>query len=782
MINKIILIFFFIPILIYSQTDSIEIKIKPDYRNRKNLPQYDKTLLPLQKVNSSTGSWTELNPKVPRVDYIGIHFVNRDTGWAVGANGAIIKTIDGGRNWKTVNSPVLSTFLKIISFNGEVVIITGYDGLILRSTDSGETFAQVTSGIGNGADLWGAQMINDTIGWICGLNNVLLKTTNAGLSWNLQTTSLNTNYWWIDFLNESYGFIACDGGVVLRTTNGGISWEEYQAGNDWALYVIDIIDSLHIAAAGANGKNVYSSDGGKNWTENFRLIFDNVNSIAYVDTNTGYAIGADWGIRKTTDRGVTWFASNSNIGEWQIELLVGFYGYIAGGGLKIYKTEGTYDNWKKLFLNDNFNDVAFINEELGFLLSGNLYKTIDGGRNWLLKTDAPGGNRIIFTDSLNGVIGGINSNSGNSLTAIWKTSNGGEIWQLSNITGLDDSTGKINKIFFINTSTGWAVKNRGGILKTADAGANWFAQLNTFDFISFQSIHFSDSLNGWTANLPWKPHKTTDGGNNWIQQTEIDFQQTKDVFFKNNTEGWLMESFSLHHTTDSGNTWYPENELTGYHYSFQFFAEPDHWMIYGENIYETFDGGETWHDITLSIPATFNNFYSPSEGIGYAVGNLGLILKYIDSSVVPVELVDFSAESNDNKIQLKWATATELNNHGFEIQRENSQHDWITVGFVEGSGTTTEKKNYSFIDSFPYDGENIYRLKQIDYNGNYEYSSLVKIYNNIISEFQLFQNYPNPFNPTTTISYNLPRKSDIELKIYDILGNEIRSFFISSQS
>src|SRR5574338_38272 len=93
----------------------------------KNLNDEKRKLFPLQ----STGVWTELNPRVPRVDYLGIHFVNVDTGWAVGDLGALIKTTDGGLNWTTEETNTTTPILKVNSFNGQTVIASGFNGLIL---------------------------------------------------------------------------------------------------------------------------------------------------------------------------------------------------------------------------------------------------------------------------------------------------------------------------------------------------------------------------------------------------------------------------------------------------------------------------------------------------------------------------------------------------------------------------------------------------------------------------------------------------------------------------
>ena len=218
---------------------------KPDYRNHLNIPEYNPGLMPLNRQASSTGVWTELNPKVPRVDYLGIHFVNKDTGWACGANGALIKTTNSGVGWSVSETNTTLPILKVKSFNGQIVIATGYDGLILRSTNGGETFTQITSGVTG--DLWGLEIVNDTLGWICGATT-LLKTTNAGETWHIvNTTGYTGNLWAIEFFNDSYGFIAADGNV-LRTTNEGNNWEMIQAGDNQSLYIVDIIDSLHIAA------------------------------------------------------------------------------------------------------------------------------------------------------------------------------------------------------------------------------------------------------------------------------------------------------------------------------------------------------------------------------------------------------------------------------------------------------------------------------------------------------------------------------------------------------
>ena len=141
---------------------------------------------------------------------------------------------------------------------------------------------------------------------------------------------------------------------------------------------------------------------------------------------------------------------------------------------------------------------------------------------------------------------------------------------------------------------------------------------------------------------------------------------------------------------------------------------------------------------------------------------------------VPVELISFTSEVKEDVVTLFWQTATETNNQGFEILRfaQNDNIGWERIGFVEGKGTTTEIQSYSFTDK-PEPGKYKYRLKQIDFDGTFEYSQEIEVEVKAPNVFSLEQNYPNPFNPSTVISYQLPENGNVTLKVYDVLGNEV---------
>jgi hypothetical protein len=150
---------------------------------------------------------------------------------------------------------------------------------------------------------------------------------------------------------------------------------------------------------------------------------------------------------------------------------------------------------------------------------------------------------------------------------------------------------------------------------------------------------------------------------------------------------------------------------------------------------------------------------------------------------LPIELVSFNAIMVNDKVELNWQTATEFNNYGFEIEREvtgiSSQNsEWEKVGFVKGAGNSNSVRNYSFVDNSVSYGSYLYRLKQLDKDGNYKYSSVVDVNaGQIPNDFVLNQNYPNPFNPSTRIQFGVNKNTHASLIVYNIIGSEVVTLF-----
>ena len=194
--------------------------------------------------------------------------------------------------------------------------------------------------------------------------------------------------------------------------------------------------------------------------------------------------------------------------------------------------------------------------------------------------------------------------------------------------------------------------------------------------------------------------------------------------------------------------------------------------------YNLSPGGTTtfsWSSISNDLAIQNTSYADISGNLGDLPANVSL-----DPSPMPVELTKFTANLIDEKVTLNWETATEVHNYGFEIQRQNSSlsnlnSEWENIGFVKGHGNSNSVKYYSFTDDrITLAGWYLYRLKQIDNDGTFEYSDIVEVNLAAPGHFELSQNYPNPFNPSTTITYSLRNAGNVSLIVYNLQGQVVK--------
>ncbi|MBZ0200797.1 MAG: T9SS type A sorting domain-containing protein [Ignavibacteriaceae bacterium] len=212
------------------------------------------------------------------------------------------------------------------------------------------------------------------------------------------------------------------------------------------------------------------------------------------------------------------------------------------------------------------------------------------------------------------------------------------------------------------------------------------------------------------------------------------------------------------------------------------------WHVYQWNLGQ--DGQPMWHgwvtgndtisdDPTPTYDAIW--FFAP-DGSDSTV----LYLDYVawnPSGYVPVELATFDAVVDGNNVDLRWATATETNNRGFEVERQFENGSFSKIAFVDGKGTTTDLNSYTYTDKVNQLGAYSYRLKQVDFDGTFEYSNIVQVNVNAIpGEYTLAQNYPNPFNPTTSLTYNIPENGNVSLSVFNLLGEKVAQLVNTMQT
>ncbi len=370
--------------------------------------------------------------------------------------------------------------------------------------------------------------------------------------------------------------------------------------------------------------------------------------------------------------------------------------------------------------------VIFVNDSVGFIRDTyNIYKTTDGGNFWFLV--ASQSNSYLYDIFfLNENMGWYTCESSQSYTgSIYKTNNGGMNWNLQMTTG--QGVG-LYEIQFVDSSNGWCIGIEGMgpclLYKTTNGGFTWSTTQPEIN-LPF-GLYFVDNNTGWIAG--GKIKKTTDSGLSWVEQINIDPYFFSYIQFVNYITGWAWHTEpsqvkKIYKTINGGENWFLQSELPVD--NIYFVNELLGWAGGDMSIYCTSDGGDTW-DLQYSNPGNFLRYiFFVDQNNGWVVGDNGTIL-YTPNGGIPVELILFTSIIFESKIELNWSTATETNNSGFEILRftQNDNDHWKEIGFVPGHGTTTETQHYSFTDNDVKPGNYQYKLKQIDYDGTFEYSQI----------------------------------------------------------
>lgn len=661
----------------------------------------------------------------------------------IGTTGGYFYSLDYGHNWivKTILAPNnYDHYVSDIEFgiNGYIYLTSyayGASGFWI-SSDSGISWNKFTNGL-NARSLVGLELDSMSKMYVLTSNGGIFHSTDNGINWEL-SYSIQTTAYSIEIDNDNNIYVGSNLGIY-KSSDSGNNWSQvyYQYGGIRKLYVAD---SIIYALRGGYYGIIYSTDAGTNW-ENFGLVgfylYDiiEINNIVYSGTKKG--------LRETSDSGINWSLS--------------------------FKYDDTFVKVNDLLVLSNSKLLTSTNE--------GVFTSTNNGMFWN-QTRIIANARYIFTD-----------NTGNlySLSdSTYKSTDYGQTWF--------SFYGSVT-LLFVNDSNqvfiAYGDGTTGGVIvrRSLDNGITW----NYWEFIPgvwdiATKIFVLTQVHSGSLYLSHREWGVYHPGNIWVDNrylrkyqsahnssTVIDGKIVQDILVNDSTMYLSTQDAGIFKSYDEGYTLIPINTGLTSNDIRQIIKTPEDVLIClaSNGVFRSLDNGNHWASLGLNglISSAINSIYY-NNGLLYACTDNGI---GIFIGELPVELTSFNASITQNKVQLDWVTATELNNNGFEVQRKLENADWITIGFVQGNGTTTKPTSYTYLDDVSeFNSYKIYyRLKQIDYNGNYEFSDEVEVIT-LPLEYSLSQNYPNPFNPTTKIKYEVPVNTNVTLEVFDVLGRLIK--------
>jgi len=776
----------------FAQSDEQEVSVleNPNFDQFLNGDIFDS-----QPISGSDWEWMHPTPQANNYRFLKVWDANN--WYALGYAGAFVRTSDAGATW-FVNKGVgglSSVGAGYNLFGGYFLdmnngLACGENGVIVRTSDAGVTWNSVYSGTGFIYDIF---FLNATVGYACGVTSIgFLKTTDAGLTWTQHPTIPSGNAYSIYAFNENNIILGSATGNTLRTTDGGNTWTTIYAAGSNLIWSIDFMDANTGMVGGIDAALAFTTDAGLTWT------VANTGIPATSDffdmdyrQNRFYATGDPFSMYYTTDLGTTWNAiANTGSAPWTSSIFksdfitddqfvsVGSSGIIKKTTISTLTTVGlnnwlkagvAYDNWAE----SSTGRVIAVGSTGSGTSSDQVIYSTNGGEDWSLGINSTPGLTFYSLSMVSPLIGYAACADQN----VYKTTDGGANWVL--VTQPAVSTSDFRAASFLDVNNGYVFGETGLGYKTTDGGTTWTA-LTTGVTGTLYGSHFLDINNGFICGATGQISKTTDGGTTFTPLTTNNTATIYSVYMVNANVGYASGSSGrVRKTTDGGATWTTidvgNTSATLYDISFR---DENNGITIGSSgrTYSTTDGGATWLFESTGA-GTLYSVYIEKASTGYSSvylsGATGIVQKN-SNLIIPVELTSFTASVSGNEITLNWNTATELNNQGFEVQKKSVNGEFEKIAFVAGFGTTSEPKSYSYKDINSLSGKVTYRLKQVDFDGTFEYSNEVEVDVNLTPvEYSLYQNYPNPFNPSTTIKFALPSTSDVRVEIFNMLGESV---------
>lgn len=688
-----------------------------------------------------------------------------NNGTAVGEAGRILKTSNGGANWTTVASSTTVDLFGVDFNDLDTGIAVGNNGVMRRTTDRGQTWVVLPVITSN--NLRGISFADSNTGTVVGANGTVLRSTNAGASWAV-LRGVSGQLFEVDFITTNTGTVVGSNGMILRTTNAGSTWVAQNSGTTSTLLGVSFSDINTGTVVGDGGIIRRTSNGGTTWTAQSSGTTRNLTSVIMVNQNIGYVVGDQGTILKTTNGGATWVAQNSGTTAAlkEVSFIDANTGTVVGSNGTILRTTTGGEPPQSITLlsptggeSYPLNSTQLISWDASGFATVKIELSTNGGSTWSeISPGVPATNM-----GYNWLVSGTPSTQ--CRIRIRNTSD-------STVSSISAGNFSITPPI-VSSSYGYA---EGWNLISVPLIVSNFAKTSLFPSASSEAFTF-DSAFGYVQRDTLR-----NAIGYWLKFDAAQsvpmsgYEITRETVFVKT--GWNLIGSLTNKIPTSNVTSQPPGLVSSAYYGFNLSYVETDTLRPGKGYWIKVDGPGK---LILSSAA-------PPQPAGEQIGNsagdfLGELVVRDAQGRMQTILYGSGNDGDDRSYEMP-PTPPE---GSFDVRLAGGKRAILTrPGIIHSEALRISSVAYPLTLEWASRGQSgtlivngreisLYQSGNITIQNEASIALRIGGESSVPMEFALDQNFPNPFNPSTSIRYHLPGDSHITLKVFDALGQEVKT-------